>query len=231
MKCRYETTRTKEVFIEATLLRVMRESHSTTVDELITQLRDLKKNINSDAPEFDALSAKPEKYPKPTAIAEPKESTENRPAEQKKENISLSPSPSKASTNSLSSSPSTPDQQSNSLLAPTNLSENHLEQKSSQDLIQLNDQPQLSVSDDSTNNDGAQNISEIKATESISPENTQVPPENDPLLQDEPKDEKPGLSRTKQLVSNDEIRGSLEKNPLVKEVCDLFDGKIVDVRG
>ena len=218
----------KRVFIETTLLRVMRESHSSTVDELITQLRNLKSCMNSDVAEIPEENSKSVTMSKESTIDEPTETKLNSSTQPQIEKPERKPTKTETTSNTSTSfsSPPGPKQELPASSESTRLLENH---QSDQELIPLIDQPQVSV--ESPKNKAEEKGEELKPTKFPTSENSPIQSEKETSQQEKPKEEKPELKSKKQLVSNDKIRASLEKDPFVKEVCDLFDGKIVDVRG
>lgn len=204
-------TLNKRIYIESTLLRVMRDGHSVQIDDLITQLRALQKT--GALPVLDQAAALPATPPPPAAgtpapaapppqkaaapTPTPPEPAAPTPTPAPEALPAPAPAPAPEATSAPPSAPAPPP-------AP----------------------PPASAS-------ASASAPAPEAAPPPAPEAASAPPAGDSnapafeLVPDEPGGEPQAQQRT---FSSPEVWEQVQKNETVQEVCDLFDGKIIDVR-
>ncbi len=176
----------KRVFVEVTLLRVMRDAHAVSLDEILTNLKTLQNG--------EGLPVNPEI---------------NREKLKNSDMISTPPIPAPVEDTKVD--------------APNT---NVIPDKTS-------DEAKSGIYDNA-NDRNHENLLEVSVCESETPypNHDESQQELIPNLDDEVSSEKSIEKPTeKKLISSPEIREELENNEFVRKVSDMFNGKIIDVRG
>ncbi len=173
----------KRVFVEVTLLRVMRDAHAVSLDEILTNLKKLQESDG-------VLVNNPEI---------------NREKFKELDNVSPAPVP-----------PPTQD-----IIIDTSKT-SKISDKIPDDPQSENCEPPRDSSNENPHEISVHESENSYSNHSESQQELMLDPDNSSIAE---------KKNDKKLISSPEIREELEKNEFVKKVSDMFNGKIIDVRG
>lgn len=249
-------TLNKRLYIEATLLRVMRDAHAVRIDDLLAQLQALQQAGKLDnlppAPPVQQMATAPPAAPAPAAPPEP---PVEKPIVEEKA-VSLEAPAEVPKPEVVAAVPEAPVPPTAPAAAVAPPREQPVQPTQSTPPEATQSEPQISFDDVRTardywldllaqDEDGAQTLDEIATPVSFDgsilmlsanqepgaqarQQAQALGDAHDPVIQVEWSVEAP-VKRRK--TSSAEAWEAVEQNPFVQSVCELFGGRVVDVRG